>query len=83
MRNQWLYVYGTNSAVYQLWRYNVAEQTIYTENNKFLDIQDRKDEEGKYVRGENRAAGQTSQRWKILYLDQKSREPTKGLNKHR
>jgi hypothetical protein len=25
MRNQWLYVYGTNSAVYQLWRYNVAD----------------------------------------------------------
>jgi hypothetical protein len=38
IRNQWMYVYGTNSANYQVFRYNQEDGTIRTETNKFLDI---------------------------------------------
>jgi hypothetical protein len=52
---------------------------VNIKNNKVLDVKGGQDREGQdcLVWGKHNGL---NQRWKILYLDEKEKEPTKGLD---
>jgi hypothetical protein len=49
------------------------------QNNKVIDVQGNKDEEGRPVIVNNNNNGK-NQKWKIIYLDQAEKTQTSGLN---
>lgn len=53
---------------------------VSVKSNKVLDVQANRDAEGQNVLAWARHDG-LNQRWKILYLDEKKEEPTKGIDK--
>jgi hypothetical protein len=76
-----LIVAGTNSAHYQVFKYeNNMVRNLH--NNRVLDVAGSKDEEGSNVLSEN-VKNVASQRWRILYLKNKGEDATEGLNKNR
>jgi len=61
-----MYIYGTNSYHYQLFKYR--ENGFLNQNKKWLDVHGGKDDEGVYVIA-NAKKEVPSQKWEIRYLD--------------
>jgi len=80
VRNTWAYSYGANSAWYQLFKYQEGKYFL-NQHGKVLDANS-KDAEGEYTTSAAKT-GKTQQKWRIIYLDQRSKEMTKGMNMNR
>lgn len=71
-------VWGTNSGWFQIFKYS-GQNIVNVKDGRVLDVQGGKDKEGQDVFVWKKHNG-LNQRWKILYLDEKQEEPTKGLD---
>lgn len=71
-------LYKTNSQWFQIFKYS-GQNIMNVQNSKVLDVRANKDKEAQEIIVWKRHNG-LNQRWKILYLDQKEEEPTKGLD---
>jgi hypothetical protein len=77
-RGRKMELYNTNSGWFQLFKYS-GQNIMNVQDGKVLDVQSNRDKEGQQVIVWRRHNG-LNQRWKILYLDQKEKEPTTGLD---
>jgi hypothetical protein len=78
-----LIVAGTNSAHYQVFKYENS-MLRNLQNNRVINVNGAKDEEGANVSSDtigNNAGAE--KRWKIVYLKDKEEDATEGLNKNR
>lgn len=73
-----VYATNTNGQWYQLFKYS-GQMIINVKDNRAIDVSATADKEGQKVHTWTQH-NKANQRWKIVYLDKKEREPTKGLN---
>jgi hypothetical protein len=76
-------IWSTNSGWFQVFKYQ-GEFFVNPTNNKVLDVQSSKDDEGQAVIVNNKNGNNknnANQRWKIVYVDKADKNRTKGFNK--
>jgi len=71
-RTTWMYVYGSTSAKYQIFKYEKEGSFLRNHFDKrVLTVRDDKDVEGQYTQPLAQSGNKQGQRWKIVYLDKK------------
>jgi hypothetical protein len=75
-------IWSTNSQWFQIFKYDGTHFQNVGKDLKILTVKESKDDEGQAVIVSNDSGkNELNQKWKVIYLDQASKVPTKGFNK--